>query len=99
MPGPFCRPAHRELVRGLAEQVKPVDDSFDPRLLRDFMLFTNDLDVSRAQSFSDVNSDLLALFAEAGFLWVHDTVHGRRREREGNGIPVSVVNRIGSSPA
>jgi hypothetical protein len=70
-----CRPAYRELVRGLAAQLKPRDDSFDSRLLRDFMLFTNDLDVSRRQSFAEVNSELLGLFAEAGFQWTAEVLH------------------------
>ena len=54
-----CRPAHRDMVRGLSEQLRGSAQLFDAGLLRDCMLFTNDLDVSRGQSFADVNGELL----------------------------------------
>lgn len=77
---PSCAPARRELVRGLAELLRPTSDRFDSGLLRDFMLFTNDLDVSRSQSFAEVNGELLELLAEDGFAWTNETVHARRLE-------------------
>jgi len=52
---------------------------FDPRLLRDFMLFTNVLDVSRAQRFADVNGELVELIEQAWFTWTDETVHARRK--------------------
>ena len=70
-----CRPHHLDMVRGLADQLQPNLETFDARLLRDFMLFTNDLDVSRGQSFRDVHHELFDLMAEAGIEWSHDTVH------------------------
>jgi MoaA/NifB/PqqE/SkfB family radical SAM enzyme len=76
-----CRPSQRELVRGLAEQITPKDERFDPRLLRDCMLFTNDLDVSRGQRLADANGELMDLIAQAGYPWIHETVHARCGDR------------------
>jgi hypothetical protein len=72
-----CRPAHRDMVRGLSEQLRGSAQPFDARLLRDCMLFTNDLDVSRGQSFADVNGDLLGLCADAGVSWTTERLHAR----------------------
>ncbi len=57
----------------------PRSDAFDPRLLRDFMLFTNDLDLSRSQSLAQTSHELLALIAEAGFEWTAETLHAQPR--------------------
>jgi hypothetical protein len=73
-----CRTSQRELVRGLAEQVRPKDEHFDPGLLRDCMLFTNDLDMSRGQRLADANGELIELLARAGYPWIDETVHARR---------------------
>jgi hypothetical protein len=70
-----CRPVHQLMVRGLADHVKPSSDGFDPQLLRDFMLFTNDLDRSRRQSLAETSHELLALIAESGFEWTAETLH------------------------
>jgi MoaA/NifB/PqqE/SkfB family radical SAM enzyme len=70
-----CRPAHQAMVRGLADHLKPGSEAFDPRLLRDFMLFTNDLDRSRRQSLARTSPELLALLADAGFEWTAETLH------------------------
>jgi MoaA/NifB/PqqE/SkfB family radical SAM enzyme len=72
-----CRHENREMVRGLAGQLEPVNDSFDVGLVHDFMLFTNDLDRSRAQSFEDTHKELAGLIADAGFVWTNETLHAR----------------------
>jgi len=41
----------------------------DPRLLEDFMTFTNDLDASRNELFERVNPDLVHLIEAAGVPW------------------------------
>ena len=75
-----CRPQHREMVLGLASQLEPKRDRFDARLLRDFMLFTNDLDTTRGQSFRDTHGELLELMSEAGFTWTSETLHAGESE-------------------
>jgi MoaA/NifB/PqqE/SkfB family radical SAM enzyme len=72
-----CRPRSRDLVRGLADYVAPKSDGVDPGLLRDFMLFTNDLDVSRGQSFAAVEPELLQFLEREGFPWTSETLHAR----------------------
>jgi hypothetical protein len=44
-------------------------------LLRDFMLFTNDLDQSRGQSFVETMPELHALIVASGFDWTSETRH------------------------
>ena len=68
-----CRPQHREMIVGLANGTAPTDDRCDMALLRNLMLFTNDLDRSRGQSFATTHGELLALIAETGFHWTDET--------------------------
>jgi MoaA/NifB/PqqE/SkfB family radical SAM enzyme len=74
-----CLPAHRELVLGLAGGLENVRDpeGFDEELMRAFMLFTNDLDATRGQSFRDTHRELLQLITDAGFTWTNETLHCR----------------------
>jgi hypothetical protein len=70
-----CRPHQRALARSLASQIEAGDGAGNPDLLRDFMLFTNDLDVSRGQSIHRTDPELVALLEQAGFPWLHETLH------------------------
>ncbi len=77
-----CLPQHRDLILTLAAQLEPSDETLDVRLLRDFMLFTNDLDASRKQSIRETDPELLDLLSAAGFAWTQETLHvGRRRHQ------------------
>jgi MoaA/NifB/PqqE/SkfB family radical SAM enzyme len=73
-----CQPRNRKTVLDLAAVLEPVGAEFDEKLMRDFMLFTNDLDVSRGQSFGDTHDELLALISETGFEWTAETLHAGR---------------------
>ncbi|HWB48789.1 MAG TPA: twitch domain-containing radical SAM protein [Stellaceae bacterium] len=70
-----CYERHRELVVSLAAQFEAGNDTGDAPLLRDFMLFTNDLDASRGQSIHASDPELVALLAEAGFPWTGERLH------------------------
>ena len=72
-----CLPKNRELVMGLAQGLeKPGDlETFDENLMRAFMLFTNDLDITRGQSFRETHEELLELITDAGFTWSRETCH------------------------
>jgi MoaA/NifB/PqqE/SkfB family radical SAM enzyme len=74
-----CLPKNRELVTGLAKGLeKPGDlETFDENLMRAFMLFTNDLDITRGQSFRDTHGELLQLITNAGFTWTDEICHAR----------------------
>ena len=69
-----CRQERRALVLSLAAQFEGDRDPVEPSLLRDFMLFTNDLDVSRNQSIRRTEPELVALLAQAGFPWLDATL-------------------------
>jgi MoaA/NifB/PqqE/SkfB family radical SAM enzyme len=43
--------------------------------IRPFMLFTNDMDVSRNQRFSETYPELVELFGGAGFPWIEETYY------------------------
>jgi MoaA/NifB/PqqE/SkfB family radical SAM enzyme len=73
-----CLPQHREMVLANAAQMEPSEQVLDMRLLRDFMLFTNDLDTSRNQSIRETDPELLDLLAGAGFAWTQETLHAAR---------------------
>ena len=83
-----CLPHFREMVLGLASQLEPTSDRLDTRLLRDFMLFTNDLDKSRGQSFKATHGELFDLIAESGFTWTDETLHAG-----GGAQPIQVMRR------
>jgi MoaA/NifB/PqqE/SkfB family radical SAM enzyme len=70
-----CLPNHRDLVLSLARQLEPSGETFDAGLLRDFMLFTNDLDVTRGQNIREVDEELVGLLAQAGLAWTEETLH------------------------
>jgi MoaA/NifB/PqqE/SkfB family radical SAM enzyme len=74
-----CRPENREMVLGLAAVVDAAGEEFDRKLMREFMLFTNDLDISCGQSFRETHEELLALITKAGFAWTAETRHARRQ--------------------
>ena len=75
-----CLPKNRELILGLAKSLDKVDapEPFDEQLMRSFMLFTNDLDITRGQSFQDTHQELLQLIIDAGFPWTDETFHASR---------------------
>ena len=41
--------------------------------VREFMIFTNDLDQSRQQKFSDVGAELIAMLDAQGYPWIDET--------------------------
>ena len=51
---------------------------FDHSALRLFNLFTNDLDVSRCQSFRESLPELYESIAEAGYIWTDEIAYGSR---------------------
>ena len=75
-----CRPEHRKVVLGLAGLLGNVDGPvvLDEALMRMFMLFTNDLDITRGQSFRETHAELLQLIVNAGFTWTDETCHARQ---------------------
>jgi hypothetical protein len=67
---------HEQLL-GLINHFESFDAPLDEGTLRTFNVFTNDLDVSRGQSFRDSLPELYDLIAASGYQWTDDTVHAR----------------------
>ena len=74
-----CLPQHRDMVLGLANQTAPGVEHCDPALLRQFMMFTNDLDASRGQSIKHADPELTAALERAGFPWIDTVLHAGQR--------------------
>jgi glutamate-1-semialdehyde 2,1-aminomutase len=77
-----CRPDRRPMVHALASHLQGIDRPTDHAALRAFMLFTNDLDATRGQSFRAVHPELVQLMAEDGFEWTDETVYARGETRQ-----------------
>lgn len=66
---PYTRPQVLSLARYLSELTTPLNRT----VMREFMLFTNDLDVSRGQSFRASHPEFVELLARDGFEWTDET--------------------------
>jgi len=56
-----------------ANSIKSNLANFDPADLREFMIFTNDLDRSRGQNIKETFPELVHLIEEAGYPWINET--------------------------
>jgi hypothetical protein len=56
----------------IAEYLEGLSDPPLERRVREFMLFTNDLDVTRKQSFANSHQELLYFFEKDGFQWANE---------------------------
>lgn len=68
-----CRPQNRAAIECIIDELRGAAEDFDRELMREFMVFTNDLDRSRRQSFREACPELFGLIAEAGFGWTDET--------------------------
>ena len=68
-----CLARNRDQVLSVAEYFESLYDPPPPQLFHQFMLFTNDLDVTRGQKFVEVHEELYQSFREAGFFWTDET--------------------------
>lgn len=68
-----CREINRPAVLQLSRYLEHLSAPADHEALREFMLFTNDLDYSRRQSFKAIHADFVALAAKDGFIWSDET--------------------------
>jgi MoaA/NifB/PqqE/SkfB family radical SAM enzyme len=68
-----CRPFSKPQVLSLARYLTEMKTQPDPEIIREFMLFTNDLDVTRKQDIRASCPELVQLMAEDGFPWIDET--------------------------
>ena len=64
-----CRPKNSRMATKIADFVESVKDNRNSKSLKTFMLFTNDLDATRNQSFRKIHPELLSLIEATGFRW------------------------------
>jgi glutamate-1-semialdehyde 2,1-aminomutase len=72
-----CRPADKSSVLSLARYLDELATPASPDVIREFMVFTNDLDVTRGQNFRTTHPELIELLAEDGFEWIDDTRYAK----------------------
>lgn len=82
--GQALQPDVRDIVLGIASHLEADAAEVSEALLREFMVFTNDLDRTRGQNFREVHGDLCEFIQESGLTWTDDTRHVRL-------IPVSAT--------
>ena len=75
-----CPAWRRNLILSLAAEFEGAEGSVDPAVLRDLMLFSNDLDATRGQNIRETDPELVALLAEAGFPWIDERLHANAAE-------------------
>lgn len=68
-----CREENVGTVRVMIRFLETVPDRSSPEVLREFMLFTNDLDAGRAQSFRRSHRELLGLIESTALAWTDET--------------------------
>ena len=64
-----CRYRHRKNIGALATALESAGDEMNMKKFHEFMLFTNDLDQSRNQSFREIYPELFGYFEGDGFMW------------------------------
>ena len=67
-----CRQHLKDHVISMAKFLESVADNCTETSLREFMLFTNDLDATRNQSFRKTHAELLDLIESTGFRWTDE---------------------------
>jgi MoaA/NifB/PqqE/SkfB family radical SAM enzyme len=77
-----CFHYNKDQVVSVAEHLEKLPGTPSPEIFRKFMLFTNDLDVSRGQKFHRVHHELYHLFQAAGYKWTDETQFARGRRLE-----------------
>jgi MoaA/NifB/PqqE/SkfB family radical SAM enzyme len=70
-----CLPHNRDSAVQMLHYLKQHAEVHKRELYRQFMLFTNDMDVSRSQSFADSHPDLVELLRADGLSWTLATAH------------------------
>lgn len=68
-----CRPFSKPSVLSLARYLDEMTTSPDPAIIRELMLFTNDLDATRKQDIRTSCAELVHLMAKDGFEWINET--------------------------
>lgn len=72
-----CPHESKRSRQSVAEYLDNLTSDPDPGLIKEFMIFTNDLDATRGQDFRRMYPELVELLAQDGFAWIDDTLYAR----------------------
>ena len=70
--GMSSRPDNARQAMNMADYIDSLSDKSTSQSLRTLMLFTNDLDATRKQSFRETHPELLSIIEETGFRWTDE---------------------------
>jgi sulfatase maturation enzyme AslB (radical SAM superfamily) len=73
-----CKPQQQEFVHALIAGIESYGDDWNHEMVREFMLFTNDLDTARGQSIRQACPEVYLSIVQAGHPWNRDTVYAKR---------------------
>jgi len=76
MPGAMVADRNASMLQ-LADAISKHSPDWTDQKLREFMIFTNDLDASREQKFCDVFPEFVELLKTAGYKWISDRRHSQ----------------------
>jgi len=93
-----CRADISETLVRVAAAIEAYDAPFEDGLLRDFMLFTNDLDASRGQDVRVVNQELYDEIEASGVKWEAGLRFAKRADTR-DGAPVVRVRQAACAAA
>lgn len=80
-----CFSHNQANVMAMVEYLELGPDHCNIETFKSFMLFTNDLDASRGQSFQDTHPRLASFFEEASFAWSSEILYADKVPQEING--------------
>lgn len=72
-----CRAQYKDAVMSIVCRLESQGDHIDKQRLRNFMLFTNDLDKTRNQNIKDICGELVRYMDDAGFEWTKETKYAQ----------------------
>jgi hypothetical protein len=67
-----CPTDRRAHILSVADAIETIQDNCNTESLHALMLFTNDLDATRGQTFGQVHPELFGMIEEEGFRWVEE---------------------------
>ena len=68
-----CPQELHDSISRISECLDGLNDEDNFQLMKQFMIFTNDLDKSRNQNFKETHPELFQLFLDSGFNWTNET--------------------------
>jgi MoaA/NifB/PqqE/SkfB family radical SAM enzyme len=77
-----CRDWHKDAVMSLIQFLDQDSEPPSPELVKELMLFSNDLDAGRQQNIRTALPELVSLFEQDGYRWIDETCYADPKIRQ-----------------